>query len=298
MAMRTLTPDASFHKNTNARYETRGRDKAMELVVGCTTRTHSFLTFEEACEHIAAAGYTDVAVFANRVDDDKRAMPVDADSTPKDVAAARKAAADAGLNPSMVLARAKAELGFDAAVENYKKLIDNAAALGAKWLLELGTGKEELYDLYYEVMIEVAPHAHEAGVGISLKPHGGITLTVDGLKYAYEEVNHPAFGICYDPGNIIYYTKGEMRPETDIDSIAPMVTTGIIKDCSLEDGKPDVMITPGEGLVDFEAVLSGLVSGGFTGPLYVECVGGKELEEIDANVKSTLKFVKDILAKL
>jgi sugar phosphate isomerase/epimerase len=66
----------------------------------------------------------------------------------------------------------------------------------------------------------------------------------------------------------------------------------------VEDGKPDVMVTAGEGLVDFDKVLSGLVAGGFRGPLYVECVGGKELEEIDRNVKSTLGFVKDILAGL
>jgi sugar phosphate isomerase/epimerase len=56
------------------------------------------------------------------------------------------------------------------------------------------------------------------------------------------------------------------------------------------------MVTPGEGLVDFEKVLGGLVVGGFDGPLYVECVGGKTVDEIDRNVKSTLKFVSDILA--
>ena len=77
-----------------------------------------------------------------------------------------------------------------------------------------------------------------------------------------------------------------------------MVTSMIIKDCVIEDEKPDVMVTPGEGLVDFEKVISGLVSGGFKGPLYVECVGGTEIDEIRANVKSTLKFVKDILAEL
>ena len=69
-------------------------------------------------------------------------------------------------------------------------------------------------------------------------------------------------------------------------------------DCVVNDGVPDVMVTPGEGLVDFEKVLAGLVEGGFKGPLYVECVAGKELDEINKNVKSTLKFLNDILAKL
>jgi sugar phosphate isomerase/epimerase len=147
-------------------------------------------------------------------------------------------------------------------------------------------------------MRQTAPYAEHVGVNITLKPHGGMTLTIDDLIKAYNEVNHPAFGICYDPGNIIYYTKGELRPEPDIARVAPMVTTGIIKDCIVEDGKPDVMITPGEGLVDFAKVLGGLVEGGFRGPLYVECVGGRELDEINKNVKSTLKFVSDILAEI
>ena len=74
------------------------------------------------------------------------------------------------------------------------------------------------------------------------------------------------------------------------------MTTTIIKDCVVENGEPDVMVTPGEGLVDFKKVLDGLGAGGFDGPLYVECVGGTRLDEINANIKSTLKFVTDILA--
>ncbi|MBD3184949.1 TIM barrel protein [Candidatus Poribacteria bacterium] len=270
----------------------------MELVIGCTTRPLSSLTFAEACEHIAEAGYNDVAVFANKIDDEKRGVPVNSDSTPEEVAATRKAAADAGLKPSMLIGGTKLNLELDAAVDDYKKLIDNAAALGTKWLLDCGTGNEQLYDKYYELMSQAAVHAEDVGVNITLKPHGGITLTVEGLMKAYNTVNNPAFGICYDPGNIIYYTKGEMMPETDLDKVNPMITTGIIKDCVVEDGKPNVMVTPGEGLVDFPLVLSIMVEGGFDGPLYVECVGGKEIDEIDKNIKSTLIFVKDILNKL
>ena len=80
--------------------------------------------------------------------------------------------------------------------------------------------------------------------------------------------------------------------------VAPLVKTGIIKDCIVRDGKPDVMITPGEGWVDFQAVLSSLVNAGFDGPLYVECVGGKSIDEIDHNVRHTLPFVRDILSAL
>jgi len=266
----------------------------MELTIGCTTRPYAkHLSFPEACERIAAAGYTDVAVF--RCGD---AVPVSSGSTPDEAKEARKIAEDAGVKPSMLIGRTQINLGLDAAVDEYKTLIDRAADLGVTWLLDCGTSKEEFYGDYYELMRQAAPHAGEAGVNITLKPHGGITLTVEGMMKAYGEVNHPAFGLCYDPGNIIHYTKGDLRPETDVDKVAPLVTTGIIKDCQVVDDKPNVMVTPGEGLVKFDEVIAGLVSNGFDGPFYVECVGGEELDEIDQNVKDTLPFVKGILAEL
>ena len=263
----------------------------MKHTIGCTTRPYGSLTFAEACEHIAAAGYTDVAVFANAGQ-----VPVQADSTDAEIAETRKTAAAAGLTPSMLIGSTNLNLGLEAAVDDYKRLIDNTAALGTKWLLDCGTGNEAHYADYFELMRRAAPHAADMSVNITMKPHGGISLTVQDLIDADEKVNHPAFGICYDPGNIIYYTKGGLRPETDVAIAAPKVTTTIIKDCAVEDGVPDVMVTPGEGLVDFETVLNGLVNGGFEGPLYVECVAGTTVDEINRNTKATLKFVSDILA--
>jgi sugar phosphate isomerase/epimerase len=259
----------------------------MKWTIGCTTRPYSSLSFADACAHIAAAGYTDVALFGN--------TGVTSESSREAVLAARQTAEDAGLTPSMVLAHARLEPGVEGAAADYRRLIDNAAELGARWLLDLGTSDVERRGEYVAVMRQVAPHAQEAGIGISLKPHGGITLTTADLIAIHAEIDHPAFGICYDPGNLIYYTKGEERPEMHVAEVAPLVTTGIVKDCVLHDDRPDVMITPGEGLVDFPAVLSALALGGFGGPLYVECVGGEALDEIDANVRRTLSFVRGAL---
>ena len=265
----------------------------MELTIGCTTRPYGKLSLADACQHIAAAGYSDVAVF--RCGD---AVPVRSDTTPAEAKQARQTAEDAGLQPSMLIGGTKLNLGLDAAVDDYKTLIDRTADLGAKWLLDCGTGNPAHYDDYHELMRRAAPHAQQAGVNITLKPHGGITLTADNMLETCNKIGHAAFGLCFDPGNIIYYTKGELRPEIEVAKVAPKVTTGIIKDCVVEGDKADVMVTAGEGLVDFEGVLSGLVSNGFRGPLYVECVAGTELDEIDANVRATLTFVKGILARL
>ena len=261
-----------------------------EHIIGSTTRPYNQSTFAEACKRIAEAGYSDVAVFAHH-----REMPVDSGSTGEQVADARKAAADAGLNPSMILGRTHLELGLDAATDDYKRLIDNSASLGAKWILELGTGKEEQYADYPRLMQAVVDHAASAGIGISLKPHGGISLTAQELIDLHDQIGHPAFRISYDPGNIIYYTKGEVRPESEVELIAPYTSTLIIKDCTLDGDKPDGMVTAGDGLVDFPLVISKMEEGGFDGPMYVECVGSSEPDDVDVDLKRTYSFISKLI---
>ncbi|MEE2659945.1 MAG: hypothetical protein VX733_15675, partial [Candidatus Latescibacterota bacterium] len=89
------------------------------------------------------------------------------------------------------------------------------------------------------------------------------------------------------------------RPESDVEKVAGLVTTFIVKDCSLGPEGPDVMVTPGEGAVDFALVLAKLREGGFFGPLYVECVspaGG--VEGVERSLAHTLGYTRGILASL
>ncbi len=265
----------------------------MADVIGCTSRPYHKLSYSEAYARIGAAGYTHVAVFANQ-----GKVPVGAGSTTAEIAAVRTAAAAAGVKPSMLLGRAHLDLALDAAVDDYKRLVDNAAALGAEWLLDLGTGNAAHYEAYFALMRQAAPYARSAALKITMKPHGGISLTTEDLLAAYARVADPAFAICCDPGNIIYYTKGKRRPEKDITGIAHKVLSLIIKDCVVEDGRPDVMVTPGDGLVDFPMILEALDKAGFTGPMYVECVGGEEPDRVDRDLAFTLGYLKGILASL
>ncbi len=260
----------------------------MKPTLGCTTRPFGKVGFVEAFERIAAAGFSEVAVFAN--------VGIDSASSDEHATEVKAAAEDLGLRVSMLLARA--ELDTRDAMTKYRRLIDRAAVLGASWLLDLGAGNPDDFDRYVELMKNAAPYAQDAGVRISAKPHGGITRTSEDLLSLNARVGHPSYGICFDPGNIIYYTRGAERPETNLAEVAPAVTTCIIKDCVLRDGEPDVMITPGEGLVDFDTVLGVLARGGFRGPLYLECVGGATVEEVDANVRKTREMIEGVLATL
>jgi len=265
----------------------------MELTLGCTTRPWNQFSFEQACESIAEAGYTDVAIFRN-----SEGMPLDGDSTPEDVARVRRIVEQAGLRPSMLLTTMKLSAPLEEAVADYKRVIDVCADAGITWAMNCGCGQEELFEKYNQLFAACAPYAQDKGVHLTMKPHGGNGMTGKDMVRVVQAVNHPAFSICYDPGNIIFYSKGEYRPETDVLDVREHVTTCIIKDCTLEGEKPDVNILPGEGLVDFRSVLGSLTAAGFRGPLYVECLGGSELEDINARAVKTREFLEGILADL
>jgi sugar phosphate isomerase/epimerase len=262
----------------------------MTFTIGCATRPYREWPFDQACEHIAAAGFSDVAVFSD--------AGITPDTSLCHTRAVRETACSHGLRPSMLIAKADLAMGHEEAAARYKRMVDHAVVLGAKWLLDMGTSNTRHFPSYITTMEKAVPYAASAGVSINLKPHGGLTRTCRDLIRVHKQVGHPAFGVCYDPGNIIYYTNGAARPEECAADVAPYVTTAIIKDCVVLDGRPDVLVTPGQGLVDWECVLSGLCSGGFGGPFYLECVGGKMLSEINRNVRQAREYIERILANL
>ncbi|MBM3214432.1 sugar phosphate isomerase/epimerase [Candidatus Poribacteria bacterium] len=265
----------------------------MKWALGATTRPWGAFSFDQACASIAATGYSDVALYAN-----EGRIVLRADSTDEDVRSAAASLTKHGLKGSMLLGGP--ELGGDAgaAEEAFRRLVDVSAAAGIRYLMNGGTERPDTFDRYFDLMRRVAPYAEKKGVELQLKPHGGIGLTGADLARAVERVGSPAFTICYDPGNIIYYTRGEVRPEPDVHDVAKHVTTCIIKDCVVVDGKPDVWIQPGSGLVDFRSVLGSLADAGFDGPFYIECLGGSELADIDRRSQETHDWLRDLLANL
>ncbi|MEC7868520.1 MAG: hypothetical protein VYE00_12845, partial [Candidatus Poribacteria bacterium] len=106
----------------------------MEHTIGCTTRPYASISFAEACEHIVEAGYSDVAVFGNT-----GSVAISSNSSRQDVENARRVAEKVGLVPSLLIGGTQLNLGLEAAVEDYRRLIGNTASLGASWLLDCGT---------------------------------------------------------------------------------------------------------------------------------------------------------------
>lgn len=191
-------------------------------------------------------------------------------------------------------------------IADVRKLIDNCAAAGAKSLLMGGIGNEKLYQRYYKAIAECCDYAAEKGLPITVKPHGGLNATGPQCRKCIEMVGHKNFSLWYDPGNVFFYSNGELDPVDDAATVNGLVKVGMcIKDFDMvvKDGKPtrDVWVTPGTGRVDFPKVLKILRKGGLTsGYLVIECVarGDGELPTILAEAKKARKYMEDVVAGL
>ncbi|MBA7680468.1 hypothetical protein ES703_88784 [subsurface metagenome] len=155
-----------------------------------------------------------------------------------------------------------------------------------------GIGSEKLYEVYYKAISECCNYAAEKGIGISIKPHGGLNAAGPQCRKTVEMVGHRNFRIWYDPGNIFYYSNGELDPVIDAATVDGLVVGMSVKDYR---HPKNVLVTPGTGQVDFPAVLTRLKKGGFTrGPLVVECLERGDLEHTLAEAGKARRFLEEL----
>ena len=255
----------------------------MEIELGCWTRPWWHFTLEEALRGVAAAGFRFVGLTPF---DDK--PPFSADSTEEDIARLKAAVESHGLAPRVAFGNPDLSRELEEAVRLFHREIERVQWLGLTHIVLLGTAEEQQYEKWYGAVERCLDFAGEHGVMLLLKPHGGLSALAEDLLRAVERFHHPYFGVCYDPGNIYYYT-GE-KAEEDLPRVVEHVRAMCIKD-ELGGKHGEVMITPGTGLVDFDRILSILKDAGFSGPCWVECVGGTSLEEINAEARKARDFV-------
>lgn len=274
-------------------------------------------TFGTAMAHIAESGYTDTYLIPFGAADwpppdsglTEGGLPFGTPAlTSEAVAIVRRTAEVAGMRISSMLVESHG-LDTDDPVSRYKLLIDQAAALGVRWLIDFGVG-EDNEERYVALMQQVAPHAESVGLEISMKLHRAATRDsiFTELTEIHKAVDHPAFGLCMDPGNIIYYTTSSPKdgpvsyrlPTEGLAAIAHRFNTMIVKDCACDFERygqaATVMVQPGSGLVDFTAVLRTLRTAGFDGPLNIEKVPGETIEAVDKNFVRAAQFVADLVA--
>ncbi|MHC4487867.1 MAG: sugar phosphate isomerase/epimerase family protein, partial [Planctomycetota bacterium] len=199
-------------------------------LIGCYTRPWAQYDYRVALDAIAEAGFKYAGLMTERVGQEakKRGLAL----------------------PSAYCGGIPVAKSLEAGIEGLKKLIDNCAACGVKNLMMGGTGDEKLHKAYYKAIAESCDYAAEKGIGISVKPHGGLNATGPQCRKTIEMVGHKNFRIWYDPGNIFYYSNGKLDPVVDAATV-----DGLVVGMSVKDYKhpKNVSVTPGTGQVNFPA---------------------------------------------
>ena len=279
----------------------------MDVQIACFTLPWSDLTFEEALDGIAKAGYKHVAFGLTHKGGEVPAIEGGVASAQE----ARKKIADHGLKTVMMFGRWNGENGVDI----MKRRIDQAKALGCPFIVTAGTNgykdglktprtAEEMAPdeaVFHDRMAQIAPYAQQAGVTITLKPHTGNTGAAKVLRRTLDRINSPAFKACYDAGNVHFYEG--ISPEEDLPHIVDRTVALCIKDHRGARANADFP-TPGDGDVDHARLFKTLSAAGFRGPLVVERFDGTTpkkdmtLEVINREAKRAFDFLTKLTASI
>ena len=235
-------------------------------------------------------------------------------ATPEEVAALKQKLVARGLKSNIAsFPTVQRGVPLEEAVANARKLIANAHTLGQKYALNLGIEDYDRWADWCKVLADAAAFGQERGVKVVVKHHHGLQNTSMDLIAWTKQVNHPNFGVFFDPGNVVYYTGKD--PVKDLEVVGPYVSGVVAKDCSAPHfmeraagappfgvevtgaGNPEVMIQFGTGKVDFAAFFKRLKSFGFNGPVMVEGTKvGATLEETIANARANREFLERVFA--
>ena len=246
--------------------------------------------FDAAIKGIRQAGYATAGLLTPMPDEPF----IGSAATDEYLTSLKKRIAGSGLDVNMGSLRVKSGVSLGDAIQDMRRQIDRAQFLNLDWLLTFGVDKKEDYEKYYKMMADAADYAQEAKMKLVMKPHGGSSGTAEEIQRCLSRVNRANFKIWYDAGNIVYYDGKD--PVEELKPIVQHVTGFCAKDCTAEKG--EVMIQFGAGKVDFTAVFKELKRGGFKGPIFVECAGGKTFAEVTANAEANRLFLEKVIAAI
>jgi sugar phosphate isomerase/epimerase len=265
--------------------------KGVKWQIGCFNRPWTKWPFDQTLKEIKAAGYKTTGLLSRT----REEQFIGADATPEYLERLKQRIAASGLTANLGTLRSRHNIPLQDSIGEVRRQIDNAHFLSLKYVMSFGADKPEEFAHYFKVMSEAAAYAQDKGIGLVMKPHGGISGSADEILRVIKEVNHRNFSIWYDAGNIIHYTGKD--PVAEIDPIARHITGFCAKDCG--EVKGEVMIQFGSGKVDFPSVFKRLKTSGFNGPVMVECCRvGQTPEETTANARANREFLEKILASL
>jgi sugar phosphate isomerase/epimerase len=259
--------------------------------IGCFTRPFSRFTLAETFDAIAEAGFRWVGLMAARLPSGTVTL---ANASDEQIDEIHQEARRRQLKIAVTYyAGPPVHESLDAGVRAMRQLVNNCRRCGCETILLGGTSKPELVNDYYQAVRLVCDPAAEAGVHVVLKPHGGTNTTGPQCRKIVEQVGHDNFRIWYDPGNIYYYTDGELDPVNDVASVAGLVTGMCVKDFL---PPKQVDVNPGSGQVRFPALMQRLQQGGFRqGPLIVETLAPGDLATTSRHARTAHTFLTELV---
>ena len=257
--------------------------------LGCYTRVFDQFDYPTALDAIAEAGFKYVGLMTTN---SKPSLLIRTTMPAGEVQALTDAAKRRGLKVLSVYGEFSVTESLESGIRDLKRLIDDSAICGCPNLLLGGTTDEKLYQPYYQAVAECCDYAAAKGVGLSIKPHGGQNATGSQCRKAIDLVGKKNFRLWYDPGNIFYYSDGQLDPVADAATV-----DGLVVGMSVKDFRPpkEVLVNLGTGKVDFPAVFARLKQGGFThGPLIVECLEHGTLASVKAAATRARQFLEQL----
>ncbi|HNR33906.1 MAG TPA: sugar phosphate isomerase/epimerase family protein [Candidatus Hydrogenedentes bacterium] len=274
-----------------------GADETQETAkwrIGCYTRPWDKYEYRVALDAIAEAGYRYVGLMTTK---SETHLVVSVKTTPEEAHAIGDECRKRNLKVASVYGGdIPVAESLEAGIKGLRGLIDCCAIIGVENLMMGGVGDQKIFDAYYNAIAECCPYAAEKKMGISVKPHGGLNATGPQCRAIINRVAQKNFGLWYDPGNIFYYSDGNLDPVDDAASV-----DGIVVGMSVKDYLPpkNVSVTPGAGKVDFPKVMARLAKGGFTsGPLIVECLAPGEPPALLDEARKARLFLETLTASL
>jgi sugar phosphate isomerase/epimerase len=256
-------------------------------LIGCWTRPWAKEDYRVAFDAVVKAGMKHVALTGAKTDTGRVIAP----GTP--IEQARQVGVEARRRGLEITHVYGGGLPLHQGPDSLQRMIDNAAAAEAWSVVLSGLGNEETYEHYIRAITELCDEAEEKQVALVIKPHGGLTGTGPLCRRAIEQIGHRNVSLMYDPGNILYYSEGELDPLEDCRTVDGLVTAISMKDFR---APRDVAVTPGTGQINFETLLARLREGGFThGAALIEIVSPGDADHTLQEVIQARQFLERTL---
>lgn len=262
----------------------------MRNKVGVATSTYHYFSLEQTVEGISKSGYKyveplSVPGFCNHIIPSPEEM--DEEGAKKLLGLCKQ------YNLELYCVGGHMRLMKDDSVDRFKKVIDCADLLGAKFITtDAGDvkGKEDEVKFYSDMEV-LGNYARSKDVTICFELHGDWCNKGKETAEVVRKIDNSHVRINYDTGNAIYY--GDTRPEEDIKYALPYMSFLHLKDSGGEYKGYDFPVF-GEGTVDFDSIFKTIES--YDGPMSVELeFDGKEhpIEEVNAGIKKCYDFLKN-----